>query len=67
MESNGFETMALIGSTNIGAILTNEQQQYWAEQSEEEYKKFIDLLIRTAKDPSVLGVSSHLLYIGRKT
>ncbi|MGF7049943.1 ubiquinone/menaquinone biosynthesis C-methylase UbiE [Paenibacillus sp. DS2015] len=67
MESNGFETMELIGSTNIGAILTNEQQQYWAEQSEEEYKKFIDLLIRTAKDPSVLGVSSHLLYIGRKT
>jgi ubiquinone/menaquinone biosynthesis C-methylase UbiE len=67
MESNGFKTMDLIGSTHIGAILTREQQQYWAEQGEEEYTKFIDLLIKTAKEPSTLGVSSHLLYIGRKT
>ncbi|MED4907448.1 class I SAM-dependent methyltransferase [Brevibacillus centrosporus] len=64
MEKNGFETVDLIGSSNIGALLNNEQKQYWIEQGEKE--KLIDLLIRISSDPSVLGVSSHLLYIGKK-
>lgn len=64
MESHGFETVDLIGSSNIGALINSEQKQYWTEQGEKE--KMIDLLIRIARDPSVLGVSSHLLYIGRK-
>lgn len=66
MESNGFETIDLIGSTNLGASLTNEQLHYWAEQGEEEYMKLLNLLIGTAKDKSILGLSSHLLYIGKK-
>lgn len=64
MESHGFETIDLIGSSNLGALINNEQQQYWTDQGEKE--KLIELLIRIAGDPSVLGVSSHLLYIGRK-
>ncbi|GIP34478.1 bifunctional 2-polyprenyl-6-hydroxyphenol methylase/3-demethylubiquinol 3-O-methyltransferase UbiG [Paenibacillus sp. J2TS4] len=64
MESHGFETVDLIGSSNLGALLNDEQKQYWSERGDKE--KWIDLLLKLARDPSVLGVSSHLLYIGRK-
>ncbi|WP_371807982.1 class I SAM-dependent methyltransferase [Brevibacillus sp. 7WMA2] len=64
MENNGFETIDLIGSSNIGALLNNEQTQYWIEQREKD--KLVNLLIRISNDPSVLGVSSHLLYIREK-
>lgn len=64
MENNGFETVDLIGSSNIGALLNNEQKQYWIEQGEKD--ELVNLLIRISRDPFVLGVSSHLLYIGRK-
>jgi ubiquinone/menaquinone biosynthesis C-methylase UbiE len=64
MEKVGFETIDLIGSSSFGAMLKNEQKQYWADQGE--YEKLINFLITTAKDPSLLGISSHLLYIGRR-
>jgi ubiquinone/menaquinone biosynthesis C-methylase UbiE len=64
MERFGFETMDLVGSSNIGTLLSNEQKQYWIDRGEG--AELTDLLIRLARDPSVLGVSSHLLYIGRK-
>ncbi len=64
MERFGFETLDLIGSSNIGALLSNEQKMYWSVRGEED--RLTELLIRLARDPSVLGVSSHLLYIGRK-
>lgn len=64
MESNGFETLQLIGSTNLGFSLNKDHWSYWNNKGE--YNKLIDLLIETACDPSVLGLSSHLLYIGRK-
>lgn len=64
MERFGFETLELIGSSNIGALLSSEQKQYWVDRGEED--RLTELLIRLARDPSVLGVSSHLLYIGRK-
>jgi ubiquinone/menaquinone biosynthesis C-methylase UbiE len=66
MESHGFETLNLIGSENIGAALTPEQWEYWRNRGDNEYNKLIDLLIETATDPYVLGISSHLLYIGRR-
>ena len=66
MESRGFETLDLIGSTNIGTLLTNEQWEYWRNRGEEEFDKLMELLKETASNPHVLGVSSHLLYIGKK-
>lgn len=65
MESNGFEKVALIGS-NVAAMMTNHKWNYWKEKSDEEMEKIIDLLIENATDPYLLGVSSHLLYIGKK-
>lgn len=65
MESNGFETMELIGS-NMAAFLSNENWQYWTDKGETEVNKLINLLIERANDPYILGMSSHLLYIGRR-
>ncbi|PJN64477.1 hypothetical protein PAEAM_07810 [Paenibacillus sp. GM1FR] len=64
MEQHGFETVDLIGSSSLRAMLTDEQQQYWKERGE--YDELMHYMIEAAKDPSILGISSHLLYIGRK-
>ncbi|RUS45839.1 bifunctional 2-polyprenyl-6-hydroxyphenol methylase/3-demethylubiquinol 3-O-methyltransferase UbiG [Cohnella sp. AR92] len=64
MEEHGFECIDLIGSTNIGTAIQPEQWEYW--KSKGDYHKLIELLIRVAREPSVLGMSSHLLYVGRK-
>jgi ubiquinone/menaquinone biosynthesis C-methylase UbiE len=65
MESQGFETLDLIGS-NPGAILNNDSWSYWRDKGDQEVRKIIDLIKEKATDPSILGVSTHLLYIGRK-
>jgi ubiquinone/menaquinone biosynthesis C-methylase UbiE len=65
MEAQGFETLDLIGS-NAGAILNNNSWNYWRVKGEKEVKKIIDLIKEKATDPYILGISSHLLYIGRK-
>ncbi|MFJ5714500.1 hypothetical protein [Neobacillus sp. NPDC093127] len=65
MEAQGFESLELIGS-NIGAILNHDSWSYWRDKGEQEVDKIIRLLIERAADPYTLGISSHLLYIGRK-
>lgn len=65
MEANGFETLELIGS-NPGAILNNDHWAYWRDKGEQEVNKIIELIKEKATDPYILGISSHLLYIGRK-
>lgn len=66
MESNGFETLNLIGLSSIGSLLSKEQWNYWTNKGQTEANRLIELLKKTATDPYTLGVSSHLLYIGRK-
>ncbi|CAM3990068.1 class I SAM-dependent methyltransferase [Mesobacillus zeae] len=65
MEIQGFESLELIGS-NAGSVLNNESWNYWRQKGEEELGKVIDLIKEKATDPYILGISSHLLYIGRK-
>lgn len=66
MEESGFETITLLGSTNLGSMLTNENIAYWQEKGDGGYEKLIGLLIGMAEESSILGMSSHLLYIGRR-
>ncbi|MEI4770866.1 class I SAM-dependent methyltransferase [Psychrobacillus sp. FJAT-51614] len=66
MESQGFESIELIGS-NVGAILNNDNWNYWRNKGELETNKVLNLLIDEADNPYILGISSHLLYIGRKS
>lgn len=65
MEAQGFETLELIGS-NVGAMLNDDSWDYWRDKGEQEMEKIITLIKESATDPYVLGISSHLLYIGRK-
>ncbi|MEH7454461.1 class I SAM-dependent methyltransferase [Gottfriedia acidiceleris] len=65
METQGFETLDLIGS-NVGAILNNDSWNYWKDKGEAEVEKIINLIKEKATDPYILGISSHLLYIGKK-
>ncbi|WP_028560551.1 class I SAM-dependent methyltransferase [Paenibacillus pinihumi] len=64
MEQHGFDTVTVIASSSLGGLLSSEQRQYWEEQGEG--NQMTDLLIGMAEDPSILGIASHLLYIGRK-
>ncbi|MBS4223124.1 hypothetical protein [Lederbergia citrea] len=61
----GGRILELIGS-NVGAILSNENWDYWRNKGEQEVKNVLKLLIDKSTDPYILGISSHLLYIGRK-
>jgi len=63
MESYGFESLELLGS-NVGAIINQNSWDYWKDKGDED--KVIKLIIDKATDPYILGVSPHLLYIGRK-
>jgi ubiquinone/menaquinone biosynthesis C-methylase UbiE len=65
MESQGFESLELIGS-NVGAILNIDSWNYWRDKGEQEVEKIINLIKEKATDPYILGISTHLLYIGRK-
>ncbi|MFC7686345.1 class I SAM-dependent methyltransferase [Ureibacillus sp. GCM10028918] len=63
MESQGFESLELLGS-NVGAILNKGSWDYWRDKGEED--QLVKLIIDKATDPYILGISSHLLYIGKK-
>lgn len=65
MEAHGFENIELLGS-NVGAILSNDHWTYWRDKGDQEVEAIINLIKERAADPYILGVSSHLLYIGRK-
>jgi len=66
MESNGFETLSLVGTSSIGSLLSKQQWDYWTSNGSSQFNQLIELLKKAANDPYTLGVSSHLLYIGRK-
>ncbi|GIP37958.1 hypothetical protein J31TS4_12380 [Paenibacillus sp. J31TS4] len=67
MEAHGFETLGLIGSSaGTAGQMSPEQWQYWRERGEEEWNRLHAMLYEMAADPALLGLSSHLLYIGRK-
>ena len=66
MESSGFKTINLIGSRSIAGTMTEEQWSYWRSRGDDEYKTIMELVISESENPYVLGVSSHILYIGEK-
>lgn len=64
MEEHGFEMIDLIASSSVGGLLSDDQWKAWEEKGESQRLK--NLLVELARDPSILGISSHLLYIGRR-
>lgn len=62
---HGFATLALLACEGIVPDLQAELAELAAAESAA-YQAMLDVIIRTAGDPSILGLSNHLLYIGRK-
>jgi ubiquinone/menaquinone biosynthesis C-methylase UbiE len=63
-ERHGFATLALLAAEGIIV----DMQRVLAEISEsdpEAYQVAFELILRTAGDPSILGMATHLLYVGR--
>ncbi|WP_223066191.1 class I SAM-dependent methyltransferase [Paenibacillus caui] len=66
MESGGFETVELIGSSSIAGSFRQEQFDYWRSRGEEEFEGVMNIIYREAGNPYNLAASSHLLYIGKR-
>jgi ubiquinone/menaquinone biosynthesis C-methylase UbiE len=66
MESGGFETIKMIGSSNAGSLLNQEQWGYWKERGFAELDSIMELLKKTAENQYLLGISPHIMYIGKK-
>jgi ubiquinone/menaquinone biosynthesis C-methylase UbiE len=66
MESHGFESINLIGSSSIAGSFKSEQFEYWRSRGDEEFEEIMNIIYKEAENPYILGASSHLLYIGRR-
>jgi S-adenosylmethionine-dependent methyltransferase len=62
----GLEQLTLLSSESVVPDLQAEVMAL-AEGDPEAYGAVLDALIRTAAEPGILGMSNHLLYVGRKT
>lgn len=64
-EGHGFTTLALVASEGIVPDLQGELAAL-ATADPAAYRATLDAVLNTAADPSILGLSNHLLYVGRK-
>jgi SAM-dependent methyltransferase len=62
---HGFAALALLACEGIVPDLQEPLAELAAAEPEA-YRAMLDVIICTAGDPSILGLSNHLLYIGRK-
>ena len=61
----GFSKIGLYSAESI-TIGIQKALHDLAENDTETYTAALDLIVRTADEPSILGMAVHLLYIGRK-
>ncbi len=66
MERHGFQTLGLLADTGFATQHAQELQELAASDAES-YEMVMELIVDTAGDPSLLGSSIHLLYVGRKS
>jgi ubiquinone/menaquinone biosynthesis C-methylase UbiE len=64
-EARGFKTELLVASEGFLALV-QEQVAELQERDEAAYESLLDMAAETAADPSILGLSGHLLYVGRR-
>jgi ubiquinone/menaquinone biosynthesis C-methylase UbiE len=63
-EGIGFETLGLFASEGLGAGI-EESIADLRESDPEGYEALIRVVVSVADDPSLFGLSTHLLYVGR--
>ncbi len=65
-ESHGLETLSLLSSEGIVPDLQGELAEL-EESNPGAYDAAMQVILRAASDRSVLGMSNHLRYVGRKS
>jgi hypothetical protein len=63
---HGFTKLALLACEGIAVGLEDALAEL-AGSNPAAYQAALDVVVRTAADPSILGMSNHLLYLGRKS
>ena len=64
-ERHGFTTLALLSAEGI-AVNSQRSLSELATTDPTAYQAALDVIMRTADDPSILGMANHLLYVGRR-
>ena len=64
-EQHGFTTLALLAAEGIAASSQPALSEL-AASDPTAHQAALDVIIRTSSDPSILGMSGHLLYVGRR-
>ncbi len=64
-EQHGFTTLALLSAEGI-AVNSQCALSELSTSDPAAYQAALDMIIRTAGDPSILGMATHLLYVGRR-
>jgi S-adenosylmethionine-dependent methyltransferase len=64
-EGHGLATHALLACEGIVPDLQEDLAETMRDDPAA-YRQVLDVVLRTASDPSILGMSAHLLYVGRK-
>lgn len=65
-ERHGLAMLSLLASEGIIPDMQGQLAEL-AVSDPDAHRAMLDVVIRAASDPSILGLSNHLLYIGRKT
>jgi|GEM_PF-191321 len=63
-EKFGFASLGLFASEGIATGIQDELAKL-AQDDPEAYRQALDMVVESAGDPSILGMSGHLLYVGR--
>jgi hypothetical protein len=65
-EGYGFTTLRLLATEGIVVDMQGVLFEL-AETDPTAYRAAFDVVAHTASDPSILGMATHLLYVGRKS
>ncbi|WP_337100973.1 class I SAM-dependent methyltransferase [Paenibacillus sp. YIM B09110] len=66
MQEHGFQCVKLVGSSSTAGLFQQEQLEYWRNQGDDAYDEAIKLMAEMAGEQSLLGLSPHVMYIGRR-
>lgn len=65
LERHGLRSLALLADTGFAAGQAQQLAEL-AVSNPRAYETAVEIIVRTADDPSLLGATIHLLYVGRK-
>ena len=63
-ESKGVETVDMAACEGLSAHLQEETNKLY--EDKEKWERWVEIILQTCNDPSIIGVSEHILYVGRK-